>query len=417
MKDQSVTAYWLASVCLGLSVSTAAAQEALRSSIAGEEASAQRRRALEDQPANLKLGPASLLIGASMSLELNDNVNYSDQLRQNDLIFRPALNVIAAVPLTDENALFGTLDLGYAKYLRYSQYDRLLIAPGTQLGLDMYVKDFHFNVHDDIAVTDVPVAQGTISGAGNYGEFSNTAGLTADWDLNKVIATVGFDHQNSIATVSSFSYLNRRSENFFGRAAYEFSSSLTGGPEASAGFTAYDQHVLSDSLNYSFGAFANWQLSSHISIHPRAGFTAFVFSQGANGQVTPNSSSYYMSLEMSHKLNDFVSYAVDAGRQIRLGINSELIDLWYAHPRIEWRVIDQVGLGTHLAFENGTDSGTSLLVASERYTLLGGGINVTYRLMEKLLVGLDYDYTVKSSNISERNYHQNKIQLRFQYTF
>jgi len=152
-------------------------------------------------------------------------------------------------------------------------------------------------------------------------------------------------------------------------------------------------------------------------VAPRAGVTVFSFSAPAHRPVAPDSTGYYLGLEMSHQVNDTISYTIDGGRQVRLGINSELIDLWYVHPRIGWKLVDQLGLRTNLIFEQGTDSGNSLLAAAEQYTLLGGGINVDYHLMEKLLVGASYDYTVKNSNLPERDYHQHRIQIQFQYTF
>lgn len=360
------------------------------------------------------------MVGTSVGLEFNDNVNYSDIGQQEDFIVRPAMSLAGMVPVTEANAIYGTLDLSYAKFLRYSQYDRVTIRPGSQLAFDVYVKDLHFNLHDDIAVTDQPVAQGTISGTGKYGEFSNTGGLSMDWDLNALIASFGYDHQNSIATVSHFSYLDRSSESFFGRAVFQVSQSLTLGPEASGGLTDYDQHILNDSVNYSFGAFADWQMSQYITLKPRAGYVGYSFSpsgRGTNQTVIPDVNSYYVSLGIAHRLNEIVCYNVDGGRQIRLGINSELISLWYAHAEIDWNLVEHLGLRTHLTFEQGTDSGSAIFLTPESYTLLGGGLGMQYPIMQKVLLALEYEYLVKDSNIPARNYHQHKVQLRLQYTF
>src|SRR5262249_16872323 len=132
---------WSAFVGINLAVSTCVSQEALRTSLAGEAAAATRRQALGQQGGNVKFGRARLFFGGGLGLELNDNVNYSDQLRQEDLIVRPGLNAAGLVPLSEANALFVSLDLSYAKYIYHSEYDRFLIAPGSQLGFDIYVKD------------------------------------------------------------------------------------------------------------------------------------------------------------------------------------------------------------------------------------------------------------------------------------
>ena len=410
----------LSLVFVHLATSLILAQEALHTSISGEEAAAAKRRALENQSGSIRIGNASFIVGGSVGLEYNDNVNYSDIGQQKDFIVRPAMSLSAMLPFTEANAIYGNLDIGYAKFLRYSQYDRLTLRPGSQLGFDVYVKNFHFNLHDDIAITEEPVAQGTISGTGKYGEFSNTGGIGIDWDLNDVIASFGYDHQNTISTESHFSYLDRAAENFFGRAEFQVSQSLSLGPEASGGLTDYEQHVLNDSLNYSFGAFASWQMSQYITLKPRFGYVGYTFANsgsGTNQTKIADVNSYYVSLEISHRLNEYVTYHVDGGRQIRLGVNSELITLWYTRASIDWNLVEHLGLGTHLTFEQGTDSGSAIFLTPENYTLLGGGLGMQYPLMEKLLLALEYEYLVKDSNIPARNYHQHKVQLRLQYTF
>jgi hypothetical protein len=406
-----------AAVMLAGGVQAGLGQEALRSSLAGEQMAEMRRNALQNQPANLQWGSASFLVGSSLGIEWNDNVAYSDQNQQRDLILRPAFSIGASVPFTEANALFAVVDIGYAKYINFPQYDRFLISPGTQLGFDLYVKDFHFDLHDNISVTEHPVAEGTISGAGDYGEFANTAGILADWDLNEVILSVGYDHVYAIATTSDFSYLDRHMDGFVGRAGFQPSQSWSYGPEASGGFTRYDQPVLNDSVNYSFGGFAAWQPTTLFHASLRAGYTAFSFQSRSNQQPAPDASGYYVDLKLAHRLNDVVAPSLDVGREIRLGINSELLDLWYARPRIDWRLFEQVHLDTRLTFESGTDKGSSALHINEEYTLLGGGIGAGYQILEKVSLRLDYDYSVKDSDVAARDYHMHRIQLGVQYTF
>jgi hypothetical protein len=415
--NSSLSNCTLVAVILAALVQIAQGQEALRTSLAGEEAAALRRNVLESQTGNLQLGLTSFQVGGSLGIEWNDNVAYSDVNQQQDVILRPAFSLGVSRPLTEQNGLYASLDLGYAKYIHLSQYDRLLIAPGTQLTFDTYFKDFHFNVHDYAALTEQPVAFGTISDTGNFGEFSNLAGLGVDWDLNELIASLGYDHQTTIATTSAYSYLNENSENFVARATFQPSQAWSGGPEASAAFTSYEYPVLSDSQNYSLGGFVAWEPGTHFHGSFRAGYTWFFFKSPPNQSPVPDTSSYYFDANLSDRLNDVIALSVDAGRQIRRGVNSDLLDLWYAYPVIDWHIFEKIHLDTHLTFENGIESGNSVLSANERYTLLGGGIGMGYHLMEKLLLTWSYDYTVKDSNLAGRDYHQNKVQLQIQLTF
>lgn len=403
-------------LCYG-GLRSAFGQEALRISLAGEQASAAHRQALESQSGNIRIGRADLWAGAHLGLEFNDNIAYSDQSRQADFIVHPGVNLEGGIPLSEVNSLYLGLDVGYAKYLRYGQYDRLLIAPGSQLGFDVYVKDFHFNLYDLVTISENPVAQGTVSGVGTYNELANTAGLAVDWDLNDVVATVGYSHQNAISTTSYFSYLDRSSESFFARGAFQFSQAFTAGPEASYGLTTYDRQVLNGSQNASVGFFGDWQATSNLRIRPRVGFTYYTFEPIPRHPTPADSSSYFFSLDLTHRLNDFTSIAMESGRQLRLGVNSELIDLWYFHPRVSLKVFEKASLEPHLVFEQGTDSGNSLFVANERYTLFGGGLSTSYPLMERLTVSLSYDYVVKQSDIPARNYHENRIVVDLRFAF
>src|SRR5262249_8526391 len=154
-------------------------------------------------------------------------------------------------------------------------------------------------------------------------------------------------HQNAISTTSFFSYLDRSSESSFLRAAFQTSQAVTIGPETSVGFTAYDQHLLSDSLNYSVGAFADLRASERYLFMPRAGWTYYSFYPEPHRQKPPDSSSYYFGVQMTHGINEFLSAAIDAGRQLRLGVNSELIDLWYVRPRLECKLFEKISLEAH----------------------------------------------------------------------
>ena len=417
MKRSSTCGVKLATIALLLPVASSFGQEALRNSLAGEAAAAAQRAALEEQAGNIQLGRLNLFAGGGFGVEYNDNVSYTDHPRQEDFILRPSLGLAGSLPLSEANALYLSLDVSYAKYIQYDRYDHFLIAPGSQLGFDIYVKDFHFNVHDQISVSESPVAQGTISGVGTYDEFANSAGLAVDWDLNDVVASAGYDHQNAISTTSFFSYLNRSAETFFARGAFQLSQSITAGPEASLGLTAYDRHLLNDNLNYSVGLYADWQATAQLHIKPRIGYTYYTFDPVPVLPTPPDASSYFFSLELTQRLNDFIDLGIEGGRQLRLGINSDLIDLWYVRPRTSIKLFEKAGLEIHFSFEHGTDTGNPIFVANETYTLIGGGLGTSYQLMEKVALRLGYDYAVKSSDIALRSYHQDRVLLEIRYNF
>jgi hypothetical protein len=75
-------------VVLALAVTNARAQEAVRSSMAGQDAAEDRKRAAREK-FNVQLGPVSLRFQSTFEVEANDNVRLAADHPQADLIFRP----------------------------------------------------------------------------------------------------------------------------------------------------------------------------------------------------------------------------------------------------------------------------------------------------------------------------------------
>src|SRR5712691_3047578 len=77
-------------------------QDAVRPSLAGQAASDARQEDVSRIPYNLLLGPVRFRVGASVAVEYNDNINYSDDgtaLVPNP--FGPGFTVVTARPQDD----------------------------------------------------------------------------------------------------------------------------------------------------------------------------------------------------------------------------------------------------------------------------------------------------------------------------
>ncbi len=190
------------------------AQDAVRPSLAGQDAYDARQEDVSRIPYNLLLGPVRFRVGASVGVEYNDNINYAEVNVQDDVIVTPNLTLDAIWPVTQLNTLRLDLGIGYSFYLDHSEdnTDAILIAPKSQLAFDIFVGDFRINLHDRFELQQDPIQEGALSNTANYGRFENTAGVSVLWDLNKVLVEVGYDHYNFIATNSDFDYLNRSAE-------------------------------------------------------------------------------------------------------------------------------------------------------------------------------------------------------------
>ena len=88
----------------------ALAQDAVRPSLAGEEAAEARRQDIEHIPYNLVTGPIRYRISATLGFEYNDNINLSENSPEGDFIIHPLVTINALWPVTQLNTL--RLDIG-----------------------------------------------------------------------------------------------------------------------------------------------------------------------------------------------------------------------------------------------------------------------------------------------------------------
>src|SRR5437870_1595349 len=250
------------------------AQDAIRPSLAGQEASDARQQDVSRIPYNLLLGPVRFRVGASVGFEYNDNVTYSEVDEQDDFIITPNLSLDAIWPVTQLNTLRLDLGVGYSFYLDHSQYDTdtILIAPKSQISFDIFVSDFRINIHDRMQLQQDPIQEGALSNVVDYGRFENTGGISLLWDLNKLLLQIGYDHYNFVSTTSAFDYLDRNSEIFSGSAAFIVNPTITVGAEGNAVFTRYDQTVLNDNEDYSVGGFVEAQLTNNLKVRAAGGY-------------------------------------------------------------------------------------------------------------------------------------------------
>ena len=169
-------------------------QEAVRTSLAGQDAAEARQRALADQKANMRLGPVSLRFGSQFSMEANDNVKLEKHNEECDLILRPQLNVVGVWRITERNSLTFSTGVGYQYYVFDTETGSFYLTPGSEISFDLYVKDFIINVHNRFSYTPDVSGDAQVSGVGSRETLDNTTGVTVTWDLNDMVLMLGYDH-------------------------------------------------------------------------------------------------------------------------------------------------------------------------------------------------------------------------------
>jgi hypothetical protein len=398
------------------------AQDAVRPSLAGEAAAEARRQDIDRIPYNLMLGPVRFRLSATVGVEYNDNINFAEKDTEDDVIIRPNVDVDAIWPLTQLNTLHLDLGLGYAFYLDHSENNTnaILIAPKSQIGLDVFVGDFRINVHDRMQLQQDPIQEPALSGVANFGRFENTAGVGVLWDLNKALVTFGYDHYTYVSTTSAFDYLNRNAEELSAAIEALVSSTTGVGIEGNAVFTHYDQHVLNDSDTYSVGAFVESQLTNNLKVRAAGGYQQINFDRNADnffGVLVPDQkdlNDFYANILIGHRLNPIFSHSLSAGHESQLGVNSNFITLNYVRYTTTWNLIRRTLLSTEFFFEDADESGGFI---DEHFQRFGGAITLGYQLTPHVTLGLRYQGTSKDSDVALRDYTQNRVSLDGTYSF
>lgn len=351
-----------------------------------------------------------------MGIEYNDNINYAEVNKQEDVILHPQVNFDAIWPVTQLNTLTLNIGLGYSVYLDHSEANTngILISPHSQLSFDIFIQDFRINIHDRFSVQQDPIAEPAVSNQVDYGRFENTGGISVLWDLNKVLLTLGYDHYTYISTTSAFDYLNRNAEELSGTAALAVSSTTNVGIESYAVFNYYDQHVLNDSTDYSVGGFVESQITNNLRARVAGGYQNINFDSGGTVGDISDVSDYYVNLLLTHRINSFIRQSISAGHENQLGVNSNSIRLNYVRHTVDWNIIRNTLLSTEFFYEDGNESGGFI---NEHFHRFGGALTLGYQITPHVTLGLRYQYTQKDSDVLLRSYDQNRVSLDGTYSF
>ena len=412
-------ALWLAALIL-LVTRLASAQEALRTSLAGNAAAEARRLQLQSMAYTLKSGDFRLLVTPSLALNWNDNINLTKDNPESDFILSPVVALNASYPLTTYNLLNLSVDFGYNKYINHDAFSQWYLGSASGVSFDVYVKDFWINLHDNFDYSQDSAQDAAVAGTGSYGTFENTAGLSVTWDLEDVTLTLGYDHQNVMATSDQFNNstnsINHASELVVARAGLKLHPKLTVGVEGTASFTTYDQAVLNNNQEYSAGIYGDWRPGSYFSVQPRLGYTIYDVSQTSTYIQGGNLTTWYGDLTLTHQATDFLSYSLSAGHEISLGIESDAIEDSYFRPSANWNVIKNVTLQTSLFYEHGDEvGGQQASLLEKNYDWYGGSLSLSYSPMKRLRISLNYRLTMRSSDVASGEYTQNMVGLQITY--
>lgn len=438
---------------LALLAGAAVAQEIPRPSAARQTTRAQTVGDLfQGSPAQtggmFRIGKLLLRGNVALSTEWTDNVNQSSNTGAGgaDLIITPSVGVTATLPISNLNTLSFRASIGYAKYLRNSNLDQqnfvLGSGSGTNSGLsfDMLVDNLRVNFHDRFSVDNDLANVGSVSGVATLPRFNNTLGVSALWDLNAVIFSLGYDHLNFITLGSpettqgtvaqDQSRLNYATDQFSASASFKLGPAIQGGLEATASYTRYPNYSTADYGSYSFGPtleiqltkFTHLSLSGGVKIYSsESGQPAAVSLTSATAPSSPdgNRPGYYADASIIHRLNRFYTDTLSFGHSDDASSLSGRSATDYIRYTSSWRVAPRLTLSSTLYFENITQNTISAFggLTPTDYQIYGWSLGTGWGVGKYGSATASYLFTNKISADPSQNFKQNRFILGLGFGF
>lgn len=400
--------------CAGVGGDIARGQEALRASIAGAEASAERRKRVTTIGYyNIRLGDTLWRFSAGVGLEYNDNVNLAQTNAASDYIASPSLNTSMFWPVSDRNALNLSLDVGYAFYATRSDLNRLYITPGSEISFDVFVKDLVINFHDRPSLAQYSYQNPSVTGTGDYAQFQNAAGVSVAWDLNKAQANFGFDHVNYLTISSSTASPDGNTDSLYAQVGAYFWPELQLGLEAGAGNISYSSTNTPNAFQWNLGTFAKYQASEYLSFRASVGYTVYSPEKTGAFVLLTDTTLIYVDLSLTHRLNKYLSYTLSGSRGVNLSFFGQTYENYDASLVLEWHLLRKIGLRTPFSYQHGSE----ISGAGEVFSQFQTGISLDRPLTEKLSTGLTYHVAIRNSQTAGHNYTVNSVSLNFNYRF
>src|ERR1051325_5363641 len=263
-----------------------------RGSLAGERAAQELRLARTNEAYNLHYGPLSFQTEARLGAAYTDNLLLSGTDKRDDFVINPEIKLSAFLPVGHFNTLRLALGVGYEWFAKNHNLngDVPLVSPDSELVFYLFVGDFRIKLREKFSYQQTLVFNQqageqprlyNFTEVGRFDRLNNFAGPTIDWDLNKIVLSVSYDHENFISTTEQFKYLDRSSEWLTATANF-LGDRDKGGVEGQVALHNYDREtILNDNWRVRAGPFVEVRLPKGATLRTGGGYDIGRFDSSA----------------------------------------------------------------------------------------------------------------------------------------
>ncbi len=379
-----------------------------------------------DQQSTFQFGPLKVDVSSVFEAEYNDNINYSNNDKQSDIILRPGLVFAANCPLTDLNSISLQLGVSYEEYLVHrdlSSYSNFAaVSPDSKLAFSMRFNTFTLTIYDSFnysvqpsdAFAINPSTLAVITHVKAFGRFMNQLGLSANWDLGSVVIYGGLYRYDVFPQQTEFSFLRRWQYTATAGIRYQFSNGLSLKLDGSYTLNYYQQALQNNSLSWYIGPTLSGPLGKNWTFSTSVGFTDYeILQTGTNGDKS-QPKEYSGELSLTNKVTKNINQSFTLSQSSSFGYTSNVITIDRLSYKVDCAIQPKVDLILSGYWERGKDSGG---LAPETYDKFDISPEVDWAYSKRASFYAYYEFVDKFSNFSDRNYTRDRIVVGARYQF
>jgi hypothetical protein len=364
----------------------------------------------------------------SLTQSYDSNIGRSSDDPISDWITQLGLRLSGEIELTEINTLRLSIGAEYRKYWENPQYDSnrnvLVLTPETGFEFFLQAGNFDFRVYDDFSLLSDPGDERFIdpnSGAALanvvlYNRIRNRGGVDGVWTINPYwSANAGISRLDLVPLDDEFRDLQRHSYDGSIGLTHSVAANLDVNGQVSASLDRWRTNLQPGSSSWSVGTGANWQPSKLLELDIFLAWTNRSFSSnGTNQDSTRDSQGVTGNIGLTHLINPILEHSIRYNRSIDLGSVSNEITIQMVEYRVDYSGFERSDLYFAIFWNEGVESGA---IRPERYDRWAFKTGLGYPLSQRLEFSATLEHTMRSSNLSNRNYSRNFASVALTYDF
>jgi len=378
------------------------------------------------QQSTFQFGPLKVDVKGVFEAEFNDNINYSNNDKQSDIILRPGIIVAANCPLTEINTVSLQFGVSYEDYLVHkelSSYTNFAeVSPDSKLAFSMRFNTFTATIYDSFnysvqpsdAFAVDPSTLAIITHVKAFGRFSNQLGLNGNWDLGSVVVYGGVYRYDVFPQQSDFAFLRRWQYTASVGVRYQFDNGMSLKLDGSYTWNYYQQHLENNSTSWFVGPTLAGPLGRNWTFSASLGVVQYHFDDNGTNGDTSQPLDYTGELSLSNKTTKAINQTLTLSQSSSFGYVSNAITVDRVSYKCDWLIQPKIDLILYGYVERGQDSGGLAPETYEKYVL---SPEVDWDYTKRMSFYAYYEFTDKFSNFSDRNYTRNRIVIGGRYQF